>query len=410
MQVSPTSHDWGTIMAAGVSQLVHLAAYITAGATLGLFLVAAVTLTLAWWRFRRETLSVSVTAEHGGVSGEDYHETGFQVCLINKGTQDVVVYSAGYHVNDDKDNRNFQFNDEYIYHRPAKEGDKGAVPKLEFPSGDYESYAPDSPLQTIHSEVMFPIHLPPGGIYTGLWPVTIMRHRNHLLRLQDHVLSDYVGLRPVMKNHIPYIFLSTIHGTKKIKIRPYGRWVALARISRWAVYQVSRVPPFGLLRRFLFSSESGFGYWADRRIKATNKRNRFFFPPSSYERGIYPMSAEENQYRKRLPDSLGLSDFHQVKKHVSQIVEKDSYIEVAGYVFEITTSHGFRYGLLSATTARPPGYSSHNVQSFLRLNMLLGLEESWAYPQIETVRRETCDGQSAIYDTRHYFIPHDIHN
>ena len=182
-------------------------------------MVALLTLNLAWRRLRREILSISVTAEYGGVSGEGYVEVGFQICLTNEGSQEVVVYSAGYHV---KDERNFEFRAKYIYRRPAEEGAEGAVRMSETPPNDSESYRPDSPFQTIHSEIMFPIRIPAGGIYTGLWPVTIVRHRNLLAALQKQVFSDYPGLNASTDNPIPFIFFSTIHGTKKVMLRPSG--------------------------------------------------------------------------------------------------------------------------------------------------------------------------------------------
>ena len=267
--------------------MVAWASYLTAAATWGLVLVAIMTMILAWRRFRRETLSIAVTAQYGGVSGEGYHEVGFEVCIINRGAQDVVIYSAGYRVEDNLDIRNFRFPDEYIYYRPAKEGDEGAVSRLDFPPGAYDSYRPESPLQTIHSEVIFPIRIPAAGIYTGLWPVTIERHRDHLADLQSRMFSDYPGLYASTVNPIPFIFFSTIHGTKKVMIRPFGRWPKLALLYRRCVYRVSRVPFLGVLERLLHSPDSRpeYGYWVDRLTKSERRRRESFFPPRSFDRG-----------------------------------------------------------------------------------------------------------------------------
>ena len=389
-------------------ELVQWIAYLTAVATSGLLLVAIATLILAWDRFLRETLSISVTARYGGVSGEGYHEVGFEVCLLNKGTQDVVVYSGGYHVNDDLDNRNFRFHDQYIYHRPAAEDDAGAFPKLELKSGAYESYHPESPFQTTHSEIMFPIRIPAGGIYTGLWPVTIVRHRDHLAALQKRIFSDYAGLYASTENPTPFIFFSTIHGTKKVTLRPFGRWPRLVRLYRRTVHQVSRVPPLGVLKRLLFSPGSGseYGYWADRQVRSERRRHRFNFPPRSIDRGIHPMSVEENEQKKSLPHALGLTNSHQVQKDIARIAKDGVHIETANHAFETTMSHGYRYGLLSATVERPTGYSTYKAHSFLELNMLLCLDESWAHPVVDTVCKRMADARCETYDTRYYLVPH----
>ena len=288
----------------GGSHLIQWTPYVTAGATAGLFMVAIATLILAWTRFRRETLSINVDAEYGGVSGEGYHEVGFQVCLINKGAQDVVVYSAGYHVRDDHDDRNFIFPDEYIYYRPAKENDEGSLSKVDMVSRDGIFYIPDSPFLTIHSKFMFPIRIPAGGIYSGLWPVRIVRHREHLAALQQFMYSDYAGLHQVIENPIPYIFFSTIHGTKKVILRPFGRWPRLVVLCRKIMYRASSMPIAGRLRQRIFSpdSDSGYGYWIDRNIESHKKRSASFFPLSRFDdTGIHPMSVDENEHMKMLP-------------------------------------------------------------------------------------------------------------
>lgn len=390
--------------------MVDWAVYVTAGSTLGLFMVAAATLWVALRRFQRETLSIDVTATQGGIGGEAYDEVGFRVCLVNRGTQDVVVYSAGYHVKDDLDDRSFEFPDEYIYYRPAEEGDEGAFPRSGLQSSAYESYRPDSPFLTIHSEYLFPIRIPPGGIYGGLWPVTIVRHRSHLAALENQRFSDKAGLYEVIDNPIPFIFFSTIHGTKKVKLRPFGRWPRLLRLLRLTAYRLSRVPGLGRLEQLIISpgSVSGFGYWADKQIGLEKQRRRYFFPPSSFNRGIHPMSVEENRHQRSVPDSYGLSSFHQMVNQIDQITNDGEHLETANYTFKVTTSHSYRYGLLSATVERPEEYSTYKAHSFLELEMLLGLDKSWAHPVVDTVRRTGVDGGPEIYDTRHYLIPHQL--
>ena len=379
------------------------AAVITAFSIVVLMVTALVTFWLALRRFRREILSISVSAEYGGVSGEGYQEMGFQVCLVNEGTQDTVVYSAGYHV---KGERNFEFPADYIYWRPAKEGDEGATPASESPSGYYDSYRPDSSFQTIHSEIMFPIRIPAGGIYTGLWPVRIVGHRELLAGLHDRVFSDYPGLNASADNPIPYIFFSTIHGRTKVKLRPFGRCPRLVLLCRRTIYKSRRVLSRGLVHRLLFPPHSEFGYWADRQIRSDERRHRYFFPPRSFDRGILPMSVKDNEQRKLQNYTLGRPSFRQVQKQVEEISKTGGHIETENHTFKLVTSAGFRHGLLSATVDRPAGHSTYSAHAFLELNMLLGLDESWAHPVMDTVCEPAACGRCEVYDTRHYVIPH----
>ena len=120
------------------------------------------------------------------------------------------------------------------------------------------------------------------------------------------------------------------------------------------------------------------------------------------------MSVEEHTQKKKQSASWGLSNFHQVRKHIGQLAKNGDHIETGNHAFEVTTSHGFRYGLLSATVERPPGHSAYKARSFLELNMLLGLDESWAHPEVDTVCKTTARGRCEVYDTRHYVIPHRV--
>ena len=383
--------------------MIQWAALITAVATVVLMVTGLVTFWLALRRFRREILSISVSAEYGGVGGEGYEEVGFQVYLTNEGTQDAVVYSAGYHV---KGERNFEFPAEYIYWRPAEEGDEGVTPASESPSGYCDRYRPDSPFQTIHSEMMFPIRIPAGGIYTGLWPVRMVGHRELLAGLQERVLSDYPGLNASTDNPIPYIFFTTIHRTTKVKLRPFGRCPRLVLLYRRAIYKLRRILTRSLVERLLFSTQSGFGYWADRQVRSDRRRHRFFFPPRSFDRGILPMSVEEKERRKLQPYQWGPSNFRQVQKQAEEITKNGGHIETENHTFKVVTSGGFRYGLLSATVERPAGHSTYSAHAFLELNMLLGLDEFWAHPVMDTVCEPAAGGRCEVYDTRHYVIPH----
>ena len=105
------------------------------------------------------------------------------------------------------------------------------------------------------------------------------------------------------------------------------------------------------------------------------------------------MSVEEHTQKKKQSASWGLSNFHQVRKHIGQLAKNGDHIETENHAFEVTTSHGFRYGLLSATVERPPGHSAYKARSFLELNMLLGLDESWAHPEVDTVCKTTARGR-----------------
>ena len=305
-----------------------------------------------------------------------------------------------------KGERSFEFPTEYIYWRPAEEGEEGATPAAESPSGYYDGYRPDSPFQTIHSEIMFPIRIPAGGIYTGLWPVRIVRHRELLAGLQDRVFSDYPGLNASTDNPIPYIFFSTIHGTRKVKLRPFGRWPRLVLVGRRAIYKSRRILTRSLLERLLFSTQSGSGYWADRQIRSDERRHRYFYPPRSFDRGILPMSVKDNEQRKLQTYTLGRPSFRQVQKQVVEITKNGGHIGTERHTFKVVTSEGFRYGLLSATVDRPAGHSMYSAHAFLELNMLLGLDESWAHPVMDTVCEPAACGRCEVYDTRHYVIPH----
>lgn len=395
------------------STLITIVSIVGTAASVGLLVVAVPTAIFAWRRFRRETLDITVNARYGALSGPGYSELGFQVCLINKGTEDVIVYSAGYHVKDDKDDRNFHFFDDYIYHRPAEEGDDRAFPnkRISRPS-EYDSYRPDSPYATIHSKIMFPIRIPSGGIYTGRWPVTVKRHRNHLNSIENQMYNDYFGLWPIVDNPIPYIFFSTIYGTQKIAYRPFGRFPKLTRLCRLATYRVSQVIPFDKVREFIFQTDYGIhmSYWSWKLAKAAENEREYFFPPHSFATGIYPMSVEENEQKKNLQNTIRHPKFSQVQNHVNDIAKGDGHIKTANYSFDVSTTHGFhnaRPSLLKATVERPEGYTSWNVHSFLELNMLLGLKDSWAYSETNTIRRQMPDGKIKIYDTRYYLIPHE---
>ena len=305
-----------------------------------------------------------------------------------------------------KGERNFEFPAEYVYWRPAEEDDEGATPASESPSGYYDSYRPDSPFQTIRSEMMFPIRIPAGGIYTGLWPVRMVGHRELLAGLQDRVLSDYTGLNASTDNPIPYIFFSTIHRTRKVKLRPFGRCPRLVLLFRRAIYRSRWILTRSLVERLLFSTQSGFGYWADRQIRADERRHRFFFPPRSFDRGILPMSVGDNERRKLQAYSWDRPDFRQVQKQVEQSTLNGGRIETDNHTFKVVMSEGFRYGLLSATVERPSGHQTYSAHSFLELNMLLDLDESWAHPVIDTVSKVATSGRCEVYDTRHYVIPY----
>ena len=389
--------------------MVDWVAYVSVGSSFGLLVIAVVTAIFAYQRLRRETLDISVSVHFGGVSGPGYDELGFQVTLVNKGTRDVVIYSAGYHVKDDLDDRNFQFFDDHIYYRPAEKGDEGAVPKGESRTSDYESYRPDSTFQTIQSRIMFPIGIPPGGIYHGLWPVTIERHRRHLSALENHMYRDYFGLFPIKDNPIPYVFFSTVYGTQKMKVRPFGRCPVLVRRFRLILYRISEIMPITFLKELIFSDDyaSGLGYWGSRRENARLLSDEVFFPPHSFDGGLHPMSIEENEERKRSRGTIRRPNFHQVCKHLASIAKGDGHIETASYSFDVSVTHSFHYGLLRATVERPGGYTSWNVHSFLELNMLLGLNESWAYSVVNTAYKQVPGSEEETYDTRYYFIPHE---
>ena len=120
------------------------------------------------------------------------------------------------------------------------------------------------------------------------------------------------------------------------------------------------------------------------------------------------MSVQEHEEKRKLSKSLGLNNFHKVQKHIAEIAKDDCHIETANHVFKVTTSHSYRYGLLSATAERPTGHSTYKVHSFLELDMSLGLDESWAHPEVDTVCKRTGDGRCGIYDTRHYLVPHCV--
>ena len=141
-------------------------------------------------------------------------------------------------------------------------------------------------------------------------------------------------------------------------------------------------------------------------------KREYFFPPHSFATGILSnVGRGEANRRKNLQNTIRHPKFSQVQNHVNDIAKGDGHIKTANYSFDVSTTHGFhnaRPGLLKTTVERPEGYTSWNAHSFLELNMLLGLKDSWAYSETNTIRMTNAAMvRSKIYDTRYYLIPHE---